>query len=125
MKSSNLVFEIVMIAVTILLGFTVFVSKDSQAAGIVWLLILGFIQVPHSIILGISYWGNIKIRKAIIVYWSGVLITFLFIPSNNLLNQQIVYNEVVTILILPVSLAFFLLWITWYFCNNIKKDKSP
>jgi hypothetical protein len=125
MKNSNAVFEIFMMAVTILFGFTAIVSEDSRVAALFWLLVLGFLQVSHSIILGTSYWKNIRIRKALIIYWLGVITNFLFISVNSLLDRKAAFIDVATILVLPLSLAVYLLWITCYFCLPVKKHKSP
>jgi hypothetical protein len=120
-KKSNATFEIVLIAITILLGFTTLVSDDLLGFLLFWLLVLGFLQVSHSLIIIISYWRYVKIRKVIFSYWIGVIIELVLIFPNNILTRTNSFIYMAAALSIPLSLAIYLLWITCYFCGPGKK----
>ena len=112
MKRSNYIFESVLIAITALLGFIAFFPTDAIFLGALWLIVLGALQVVHSLIVGINYWSNEGVQKSIIIYWCGVALNFIIILIGNkttLSNNM----EMVTILIFPLMLAVYLWWITY------------
>lgn len=112
MKRSNYIFESVLIAITALLGLIAFFSTDAVFLGALWLIVLGVLQVVHSMIVGINYWSTEGIQKSIIIYWCGVVLNFMIMLIG---NKTTLYNnaEMITILIFPLILAVYLWWIMY------------
>lgn len=112
MKRSNYIFESVLIAITALLGLIAFFSTDAILLGALWLIVLGALQVFHSIILAVNYWLNEGVRKSIIIYWCGVALNFilLFIGNETITSNNI---EMVTLLVFPLMLAIYLWYISY------------
>ena len=112
MKRSNYIFESVLIAITALLGLIAFFSTDAIFLGALWLIVLGVLQVVHSMIVGINYWSAEGIQKSIIIYWGGVVLNFMIMLIG---NKTTLYNnaEMITILIFPLMLAVYLWWIMY------------
>ena len=112
MKRSNYIFESVLIAITAVLGFAALFSFDAVILGALWLIVLGTLQVVHSLILGASYWSNEAIQKSIIIYWCGVALNFsIMLIGNAITDSNNV--EIATILIFPLVLALYLWYITY------------
>jgi hypothetical protein len=112
MKRSNYIFESVLIAITAVLGFAALFSFDATILGALWLIVLGTLQVVHSLILGASYWSNEAIQKSIIIYWCGVALNFSVMLIGNVITHSD-NIEIATILIFPLILALYLWYITY------------
>ena len=89
-----------------------FFSTDAIFLGALWLIVLGVLQVVHSMIVGINYWSAEGIQKSIIIYWGGVVLNFMIMLIG---NKTTLYNnaEMITILIFPLMLAVYLWWIMY------------
>jgi hypothetical protein len=112
MKRSNYIFESVLIAITALAGFIALFSFDGTILGALWLIVLGTLQIFHSIIIGANYWSHEGVQKSIIIYWCGVALNFIIMFLGNTLTRS--NNiEMVTMLIFPLMLAVYLWWITY------------
>jgi len=112
MKRSNFLFESVLMAVTAVLAFSALISEEAVFLGALWLIILGTLQVVHSLILGACYWLNERIRKSIIFYWIGVAVNFgvMFTGNRTILSDSV---TLITVLIFPLILAAYLWYITY------------
>ena len=120
MKRSNYIFESVLIIITAVLGFAALFSLDATILGALWLIVLGTLQVVHSLILGASYWSNENIKKSIIIYWCGVALNFSIMLIGNVFTRSD-NVEIATILIFPLVLALYLWYITYTY--KIKPDR--
>ncbi len=112
MKRSNFVFESVLIGITAALGFNSLLSSDAIFLGALWLIVLGVLQVVHSLILGAFYWYDQRIQKSIIIYWCGVALNFsiMYIGKETATSGNV---EIITIIIFPLMLALYLWYITF------------
>jgi hypothetical protein len=112
MKRSNYIFESVLIAITALAGFIALFSFDGTILGALWLIVLGVLQVVHSLVVAINYWSHAGVQKSIFIYWCGVALNFIimFLGTTMTRTNNI---EMVTMLIFPLMLAVYLWWITY------------
>ena len=112
MARSHFIFESVLMAITLYFGIGLNFNTDVSMGALIWLAILGILQVVHSLGLALGYWKNKSIRSAVIIYWVGVL-SFFGIIYLMFRNGYIVPEFIW--LILALLLALYLWAITWIF----------
>ena len=123
MKRSNYIFESVLIAITALAGFIALFSFDGTILGALWLIVLGVLQVVHSLVVGINYWSHAGIQKSIFIYWCGVALNFAIMFFGNTMTRT--NNiEMVTMLIFPLMLSVYLWWIMYAYKIKPAKEET-
>jgi hypothetical protein len=116
MKTDNLKFESILLILTTLFSFDIFIYPNLSDITffLFWLWILSIVQIFHSLFIGAFYWKIYRIRICLIIYWVSivlecVLLKFL-LPQKN--NDCI---DIVVIFIFPLLISLFMWFITFYF----------
>lgn len=115
MKSGHFNFELMLLIVTLIAGISWALPGNDQFFALVWLFLLGVFQLLHSVIIGFAYRNNKKINNALAVYWTGVIIDFVFIFFLNSTYWNKNTPFLIPFVILPLLLAIYLFGITYYF----------
>jgi hypothetical protein len=118
MSAGDKMFENLLFGMTIFLGIVVLINIEAIFGFMIWLFLLGVLQVLHSFVIALGYWKNEKIRKGIVVYWilAGVNLLVLFQAEMGITVGDLDYfGFVMFFLIMPLSLATYLWWFTLHF----------
>jgi hypothetical protein len=122
MKRSNPVFENVIILISAALALAVWAGVGDVFLLAFWWLIFGALQLLHSFIIGFAYWKQLQIRKAIVSYWIATALDLGVLYANHeTMNSESL--DTITIIVLPVVLAFCLWYITFVFRMAKKKPE--
>lgn len=127
MNKVNVIFESILIGITIIIGFYSIIEyarSDTFAVIVVysfiWWGIFGFLQLIHSFYLASIFWKNADIRSTLTNYFWGVgidilllFIAFFYDPGD--------FFGIVAVFLLPGTLAIYL----WYIAYNFREKDSP
>lgn len=110
--------ESVLLIITGLLYICWGVLPDGSGIDLIvllWLALLGFLQVNHSIFIAAQYWNKKRIRMNLIIYWffSFVDLTVFFFTKEIVWQEESLRASI--IFILPSCLAIYLWYITYQF----------
>ncbi len=91
------------ILITILIAVAAVADHKNTFIFLIWLAMLGILQILHSVILGIENWHTKPVRVALIAYWSLAAVDLLIFFTN---------ASAITLFYVPLTLALFLWGIT-------------
>jgi hypothetical protein len=112
MKAGHLVFESILIAITLYLGLDFIFTGEDGLGFAAWMQVLGVSQVGHAV--WITTIKDTRIRKWISIYWIGTLTDlFVLFALYPVLSTGILLWFFFPVL--PLMLAFFLWFITFHF----------
>ena len=128
MKNQHLVFETVLISITILILLNSLLA-DNFIIYLAWWFIFGFLQVIHAMLLGFAFSKTPAIWRYLKWYFIGVFMEFLLIllkrPIETNSPLQVLFPYGIFILwIFPAMLASYLWFITWYFRRSSAQLKK-
>ena len=91
------------ILITILIAISAAVDNKNTFIFLIWLGMLGILQIFHSIILGSENWQTRPVRIALIIYWFAAATDLIIFFTN---------ASTVTLFYIPLTLALYLWGIT-------------
>jgi hypothetical protein len=99
MKRADFIYETYLLSITLLAVAGLLLNgEDGIIALFLWLAMLGICQLGHSIVMGVSYPFNKRLKRLLVAYWT--IVPFAFIP-------------VAGILFIVPFLSIYMWWISW------------
>ena len=126
MSTGDATFENLLMGATAFIGIGMLISEDNFIFLLLWLILLGALQILHSVVIATSYWKNLRLRSAISIYWivSAIDLAVVFFVTHDSWNLNIFFLFVI---VLPLLIAVYLWLLTWYFRREtirIEKEEA-
>lgn len=118
MKHGHFIFERLLIIISCLLGAGMLINSDATILSLLWMIVLGGLQLIHSLIIAFDKWSNLRLRKAICIYWllAGTNLALLVFTQDSLSSSSFIYPLLFPVV--PLCLALYITGICWYFSEK-------
>lgn len=118
MKHGHFIFERILIIISCVLGASILINSNATILPLLWMIVLGGLQIIHSLIIAFEKWSNLSLRNAICIYWLLAVtdLALLFFTPNSFSSSSFIYP--ILFPVLPLCLAVYITGICWYFSEK-------